>query len=472
MDWDYYNYLNAQIAATSSPKQLTRSIERAPPTIMNPAGVCCLVDGTLVVSDASRNVVMWISPQNQLITTLTGFRSPAGLLALWNGQVVVCDRLNNRLVILSSSGSVVRTIAPVRSPVAITSAPNQSGYIVTSTGPQKILTFDSEWRSTVFPAVPTPAPVPAPAPAPAPVPAPVPAPAPAPAPTPVPAPAPEPVPAPTPEIRRFALVISCNYKNVPSATLQGCGNDSLVTLELMRARGFAVDDVAVLTDDSETARQLGQYRVGFPTRSTIVSELDALVRRVNSWTSSGGNRYARVLMQYSGHGDLVRDVSGDEASGFDSTIVPNDFLQSGQILDDEIRARTVNKFVGNVAFLFWSDSCHSGTVLDLPLISESTTVQLPLKLENPTGVWAASLSGSRDNQTSADAWYDAAKRFQGAMSISLVNVLKQFNVGTVSCCQLADLLRAEVIRGGFQQRPQLCCNSSVNPRCDVLFPLL
>jgi metacaspase-1 len=42
-----------------------------------------------------------------------------------------------------------------------------------------------------------------------------------------------------------------------------------------------------------------------------------------------------VWIHYSGHGSRVRDVSGDEEDGYDSTLIPVDFRSTGQILDDD-----------------------------------------------------------------------------------------------------------------------------------------
>lgn len=53
-----------------------------------------------------------------------------------------------------------------------------------------------------------------------------------------------------------------------------------------------------------------------------------------------------VWVHYSGHGGRVRDVSGDEEDGYDSTLIPVDFRSSGQILDDD------GTFGSDVAFLF------------------------------------------------------------------------------------------------------------------------
>lgn len=476
MDWNLYHNLNRTSCVTE------RRDENVARTVVSssqwraPTGVTSLSDGTIVVTDTTQNTLTWINASGQVVRTLSGitmspgqtsrFRTPSGLCSNAEDQVIVCDRGNNRLVILSRDGLPLQIVQNLKAPVSVSCITRPSaGYAVIQSSSRNVLLLNHLFVpiSAVQPA-PTP-PQPAPTP-PQPTPAP---PQPAPAP---PQPALNEPDTAQDSIRRFALVIGCNYSNVPSARLQGCGNDAIVTIEMLRQRRYEVGDIVLMTDDPVTAARLSQHRVEFPTKANILKEIQDLVQRVNQWTSGRSDRFARVVLQYSGHGDLVRDVSGDEKTGMDSTIVPNDFQRSGMILDDEIHAKTVRAFVGNVAFVFWSDSCHSGTVLDLPLVSESVNVSPPLNVSNPIGVWALSISGCRDEQTSADALFTSLNRWQGAMSISLVNVIKSTRPESVSCSQLADLLRAEVVRGGFTQRPQLCCSQLVNPRKDVMFPFL
>ena len=41
-----------------------------------------------------------------------------------------------------------------------------------------------------------------------------------------------------------------------------------------------------------------------------------------------------VFIHYSGHGGRVRDTSGDEADGYDETLIPVDFKRAGQIIGE------------------------------------------------------------------------------------------------------------------------------------------
>lgn len=63
------------------------------------------------------------------------------------------------------------------------------------------------------------------------------------------------------------------------------------------------------------------------------------------------------LLQYSGHGGQIPDVSGDEDDGLDETWC----LYDGMLIDDELAALWT-KFEEGVRILLLSDSCHSGTV--------------------------------------------------------------------------------------------------------------
>lgn len=61
-----------------------------------------------------------------------------------------------------------------------------------------------------------------------------------------------------------------------------------------------------------------------------------------------------------------RDDNGDEADGYDETLVPLDFQEAGQIRDDDLLRTLVIPMRKGVFVTCIMDCCHSGTVLDLP----------------------------------------------------------------------------------------------------------
>jgi len=69
-----------------------------------------------------------------------------------------------------------------------------------------------------------------------------------------------------------------------------------------------------------------------------------------------------------GHGGQTEDENGDEEDGYDEVIYPVDFKTAGHIVDDEIHYHVVRPLQAGVRLTAIFDSCHSGSVLDLPYI--------------------------------------------------------------------------------------------------------
>lgn len=78
----------------------------------------------------------------------------------------------------------------------------------------------------------------------------------------------------------------------------------------------------------------------------------------------------------------MRDVSGDEEDGYDSTLIPEDFQRNGQILDDDILLMLVKPMRKGVICTVLMDCCHSGTVLDLPYRFGSDDNEMRLNQRN------------------------------------------------------------------------------------------
>jgi len=75
----------------------------------------------------------------------------------------------------------------------------------------------------------------------------------------------------------------------------------------------------------------------------------------------------RFFFYFAGHGDQVKDEDGDEPDGLDQTILPVDHAKNGQIVDDKIYELIVKNLPFNSFLTAVVDSCHSGTILDLPI---------------------------------------------------------------------------------------------------------
>jgi flagellar biosynthesis GTPase FlhF len=62
------------------------------------------------------------------------------------------------------------------------------------------------------------------------------------------------------------------------------------------------------------------------------------------------------------------DTSGDEEDGLDEILIPGDYKENGQIVDDWIFDEFVCKVAGGVHVVAMIDCCHSGTAMDLPYV--------------------------------------------------------------------------------------------------------
>lgn len=148
---------------------------------------------------------------------------------------------------------------------------------------------------------------------------------------------------------RRAVLVGINYCG-QNGELSGCHNDVLNIKDyLVNALGFEERNITVLMDDGRHEN---------PTRYNITTAYKTIV----SQSVSGDV----VFCHYSGHGGQVRDENGDEDDGYDETLIPVDFQQTGQITDDELFRTLVHPMAEGVTATCLMDCCHSGTVLDLP----------------------------------------------------------------------------------------------------------
>jgi hypothetical protein len=241
--------------------------------------------------------------------------------------------------------------------------------------------------------------------------------------------------------RRLALCIGINYTGTSSA-LQGCINDALNIREVLCSKyGF---DVTLITDNTDIP----------PTQANIIGAIHELVQ------ASKAEDVEEVFLSYSGHGSWIRDYNGDEIDGRDEVIVPLDFERTGFLSDDIINQALKGAGADcRVVALF--DSCHSGSVLDLqyrfnvpghPIIENQSRNVLQDMV---------CISGCTDSTTSADAYIQSARRFQGAMTTAFLDVLAN-NKYSISCFDLLSGIQAHVRAQGHRQVPQLSTSRMID----------
>lgn len=146
-----------------------------------------------------------------------------------------------------------------------------------------------------------------------------------------------------------AVMIGINYVG-QQGELSGCHNDAMNMKEyLVNFHEFPEENITFLMDDGEHTE---------PNRENILNAFRLLVAQ-----SAAGDA---CFVHYSGHGGKVRDDNGDEADGYDETLIPVDYASAGQIRDDDIFNCLVGPMASGVTMTCLMDCCHSGTVLDLP----------------------------------------------------------------------------------------------------------
>ncbi|KAK0554767.1 Ca(2+)-dependent cysteine protease [Tilletia horrida] len=256
--------------------------------------------------------------------------------------------------------------------------------------------------------------------------------------------------------KRKALLIGINYVG-SRAELRGCHNDvENMKNFIMQRAGYKTDDMVILTD------RPGNDMRSIPTRQNITAAMNWLIR--------GAQPGDALFFHYSGHGGQAKASQGDEADGYNETILPLDYEQAGQMEDDEMHALLVRPLPIGCRLTALFDSCHSGTALDLPFVyATSGQIKEPnvvagvgkgllsagmayargdmgglikglfgtfnearntesaeafTKANRASGADVVMLSGCKDSQTSADA--TEAGKATGAMSWAFIKVLTEY----------------------------------------------
>ena len=279
--------------------------------------------------------------------------------------------------------------------------------------------------------------------------------------------------------RRTALLVGINYNNNPDATLNGCYNDVVNVSQYLRTTlGYDSAAITILTDGNRGAPGAGTASAVPPTRQNIIAGMIALV--------SGMVAGDEAIFHYSGHGSLVRDTNGDEATGLDSCLCPLDYnapasTGGGIITDDEIRALLVNKVPRGARLYVILDCCHNGTGCDVRYKYEDFSILLRPPSGRTAAIWRTQqkaftngkytdtvgevfmISGSRDEQTSADAYINNA--FAGALTYAVFSILRanQPTIRTYSWSALLRDVRHFMRVNRYSQIPQVMTGQLISP---------
>ncbi|KAF8188987.1 peptidase C14 [Pholiota molesta] len=219
---------------------------------------------------------------------------------------------------------------------------------------------------------------------------------------------------------------------------------------LIKNYGFKSQDILVLVDDKYS--HPGQPR---PTRKEMFNAM--------SWLISDARPHDSLFFHYSGHGGQSPDASGKEKDGMDEVIFPVDYDDKqgdgpGDIIDDELHEALVHNLPPGVRLTALFDSCHSGTLLDLPYLHSAHGRLRSLghisKRAQQRGTSdpgdVICLAACKDDETSADTREGGVA--VGAMSWAFIQALEQNRNQTYD--ELLQHLRATLIPK-YHQKAQI-----------------
>lgn len=266
---------------------------------------------------------------------------------------------------------------------------------------------------------------------------------------------------------RKALCVGINqFKNYPSAALQGCVNDANdMSAILKEFLGFTDAGIVKLTDAQAT-------------KANIMTNLKSMV------ADARAGKLNYLVFSLSSHGTQVPDTSGDEPDRADEAFCPHDLAQKGNqwdrnhiIIDDELHDLFV-QLPSSVLLEVYLDTCHSGTgIKAIDMLLDRRPRYLPppsieafkeVEGRRSRGLHEAMLekglvhhilwAGCRADQTSADA--NIGGSWHGAFTYYFVKELRACK-NTLARKDLLKKVRADLATGHYTQSPQLECQATV-----------
>jgi len=261
--------------------------------------------------------------------------------------------------------------------------------------------------------------------------------------------------------KRRALIIGINYTSHPDPylKLQRCVEDAFTMANFLYENfGFKRDDIRIITDKNPWDP---------PTKENILDAMRELVRDAKPHDS--------FFMYFSGHGTQVKDMNGDEEDGLDECICAVDWRGNGWppyedtpglIIDDVMHDILVKPLPLHCRLTAVFESCHSGTVLDLPYVYSSKGVVKEIKHQNKLGLLrekasyadVVSLSASRDSEGARET------QKGGLLRLAFINCLITFQY-KVTYKQLIKSVHEYMRNNRSKQRPVLSSSHEIDTDC-------
>jgi hypothetical protein len=311
-----------------------------------------------------------------------------------------------------------------------------------------------------------------------------------------------PAPPPPPPTPVRVLLIGNNYCGTPNE-LAGCAQDidrAKAWFTANTPAGYALHfyELGDRWSVGENRRVVAGPQ-GTGTGANILAGLE--------WLTAKARAGDVMYVHYSGHGAGLPTADPAETSHVSSAWVPLDYQTfrggntAGFVQDDELRRVAVQRVPAGATLWVTSDSCHSGTVMDLrynyrdasfrtaipltdpgvpapwtpdlplpksckaPAVIEynpATAVSALLTVENkfyaPSAGTVFLLAGCMDTQTSADTYEDNLA--QGALSWALFSCLAKAPASPVK--YLMKDIRALLKLHGYSQQPQLSAGKATD----------
>lgn len=252
-----------------------------------------------------------------------------------------------------------------------------------------------------------------------------------------------------------ALLIGINYLGT-GYDLYGCWNDVIVFQNMLVKNGYS--SITLMTDEIKN-----KNTALFPTRTNIINGLTNFIK------SSKAND--TLVVYFSGHGSNVKDTNADEKDGIDETIcVLMDRNKITCIIDDELR-KIFEGLHPNAKLRCFFDSCHSGTIMDLPFrlfLNKTITLE---KESKPLDRNILCISGCHDNSYSAETVIEenGVDRPQGVLSYFLNQTLVEYKNKSIRWIDLLYLIQQKIKENGYEQVPQagFCNVHTIIGICDI-----